>query len=131
MSRPSIPWWASRATPRCGGDHLGRAVDADHVDPERRQPFGERPVAAPEIENPLASARRQQLEQQVPEVGDEARAGNVALWVPVLAGHPCTPIDHPTHDTGRAVIATTVIRRRLRRISLKYNTNFSHYGYRH
>src|ERR1700691_3404398 len=69
------------------GFDLGRArIDADHRASQLGQLQRERAVAASEVEDALAGARREQLDYRRTEVGDEAGVARVCVGVPALGG---------------------------------------------
>ena len=74
---------AARARAR---DLLGARVDADDLAAEGDELLGERAVAAAEVEDALAGARRQQLDDRHAEVAHEAGVLLVALGTPALCG---------------------------------------------
>ena len=74
-------------TEASGSFDLGRArVDADDVASHRGELDRQRAVAASEVEDSLAGARREQLDHRRAEVGDEAGVARVCVGVPALIG---------------------------------------------
>ena len=55
------------------GDHVGRGVDGDHLGAGRGDPFGQRPVAAAEIEDALPRLGGEQFEDRRRQRRDEMR----------------------------------------------------------
>jgi hypothetical protein len=59
-------------------------IDADDVASQVGELLSERAIAASEVEDSLAGARREQFDYGRAEVGDEARVAGVSIGVPAL-----------------------------------------------
>ncbi len=67
-----------------GADERLRCVDADDRRAGGGDAFGQGPIAAPEIEDPLAGLRREEIDERRAEIGNEASVACVLLCVPDL-----------------------------------------------
>ena len=65
-------------------DQFHARIHANDLTAELDQPAGQDAVAAPQIEDPLARARHQQVDHGLPEVGYEPRVARVYLGMPGL-----------------------------------------------
>ena len=81
---------------------VGAGVDTDHLGPGGGNFFGQRSVAASQIENPLARPRRQQFENRRAEIGNEPGAPVIGAGVPMV-GHASLVQLRPLFYVGRGI----------------------------